>query len=55
MLAILLMGSGYGMEFQSAQILNEEVEGMVLAVAQGEMGFDEIAAWIKQRLIKLPR
>jgi len=54
MLAILLLNSGYTLQFSSNEILNDEVEAMVVAVADHQMDFDGIVAWVKQRLIKFP-
>ena len=54
MLATLLMGSGYSLWFPTTSVLDADVEDMVLAVAEHRKGFDEIADWIKARLMKLP-
>ena len=54
MLAILLRESGYTLEFENVDILNDEIVAMILAVAEHRMTFDEIAAWVKKRLVKLP-
>ena len=54
MLATLLTGSGYSLWFPTASLLNADVEEMVVAVAEHRMGLDEIATWIKTRLVKLP-
>ena len=54
MLGILLWGSGYTLEFPDAETLNDEVEEMILAVAEHRMSFDDIVTWIKERLVKLP-
>lgn len=52
MLAILLAQSGYSMEFEDRDILNDEIVAMVLAVAERRMTFDEIVRWIKGRLFR---
>jgi hypothetical protein len=52
MLAILLFGSGYSLRFRSNAILNDEVEAMILDVAEHRMTFDQIAIWVKARLLR---
>lgn len=53
MLAILLIQSGYSLEFDDNDILNDEVLAMVLEVAEHRMNFGQIVEWIKARLFKL--
>ncbi|HEX5281764.1 MAG TPA: type II toxin-antitoxin system death-on-curing family toxin [Micropepsaceae bacterium] len=53
MLGILLSRSGYALVFPTTASMNQQLEAMVLAVAEHEIDFDGIAAWIKARLIKL--
>jgi death-on-curing protein len=55
MLAILLFASGYSLRFNSAELLNVEVEAMILDVAEHRMTFDQIVSWIKIRLIRISR
>lgn len=54
MLGVLLFRSGYALVFPTTATMNQQLEAMVLAVAEHRMTFDQIAAWIKERLIKLP-
>jgi hypothetical protein len=53
MLGILLDRSGYELVFPTSLAMNQQLEAMVLAVAEHQMEFDDIAAWIKARLVKL--
>jgi len=53
-LFILLMNSGYTLDVGSPEILNDEVEDMVLAIAEHRLEFEEIVDWIRRRLVKLP-
>lgn len=53
MLGIFLFGSGYGLRFSSIEEANDAVEGLMLAIAEHRMSFDEIALWIRARLEKL--
>jgi death-on-curing protein len=55
MLGILLWSSGYSLAFKTKEVLNDEIVAMVLAVAEHHMNLDQIAAWIKERLVKLPK
>lgn len=55
MLGILLSRSGYALGFPTTAAMNRQLEAMVLAVAEHDMDFDDIAAWIKARLFKLHR
>lgn len=53
MLGILLDRSGYELVFPTSLAMNQQLEAMVLAVAEHQMEFADIAAWIKARLVKL--
>jgi hypothetical protein len=48
------MNSGYTLDVGSPEILNEDVEDMVLAVAEHRFEFEEIVDWIRHRIVKLP-
>ncbi len=50
MLGVLLYRSGYTLEFDDIDQANDEVEAMVLAVAQHELDLDGITAWITARI-----
>lgn len=52
-LGIFLFGSEYGLRFSSIEEANNSVEGLMLAVAEHKISFDEIALWIRARLEKL--
>ena len=53
MLGILLGNSGYALEFENTEAANQDIETMVLALVNHEFGFDDVAAWVKRRLIRL--
>jgi death on curing protein len=53
MLWLLLERSGYALVFPNSAAMNQQLEAMVLAVAEHQMAFNDIAAWIKARLIRL--
>jgi death on curing protein len=53
MLAELLLNSGYTLLFEDMDLLNDEVETMVLAVAEHRMSFDDIVRWVGRRLANL--
>ena len=53
MLGILLFRSGYGLVFPTGASMNHQLEAMILGVAEHKMEFDDIAAWISARLVKL--
>jgi death-on-curing protein len=54
-LGIFLLNSGYGLRFSSENEANEDIEELVLAVAEHRMSFDDIASWMKQRVTRADR
>lgn len=50
LLGLLLDRSGYRLERDGSAETNEAVEEMIVAVAEGEMNFEDIEAWMKLRI-----
>jgi death-on-curing protein len=51
MLNLLLTRSGYRLVADSERQLNIDVENMILALVEHHMTFDEVVAWLKQRIV----
>lgn len=50
---LLLNRSGYDLRpLASAQSINDEIEAMILAVAEGKMPLENIVGWFKERIGK---
>jgi death-on-curing protein len=50
MLNLLLTRSGYRLHAKSEEQLNADVENMILDLVEHRMTFDDVVAWLEQRL-----
>jgi death on curing protein len=50
MLALLPRRSGYYLRAESDEQLNSDVETMILDLVEHRMTFDDVVAWLKQRI-----
>jgi death-on-curing protein len=51
MMNLLLLRSGYVLRSGSEQQINSDVETMILALVQHHMSFDDVGAWLEQRIV----
>jgi death on curing protein len=51
MMNLLLLRSGYVLRGESERQINTDVETMILALVQHHMSFDEVVAWLEQRIV----
>ena len=54
LLGVMLDLSGYYLHPVHGEDLDDSIEGMVIAVANGEMTFDDIETWLDKRIRKKP-
>jgi death-on-curing protein len=50
MMNLLLRRSGYDLRAESDEQLNIDIEAMILALVEHRMSFDEVVAWLEQRV-----
>ena len=50
-LDLLLVRSGYRLRADDLEQLNEDAEKLVLDLVEHRIKFDEVVAWIKQRIV----
>lgn len=50
MMNLLLLRSGYFLRGESEQQINTDVEAMILALVEHHMSFDDVVAWLEQRI-----
>jgi death on curing protein len=50
MMSLLLRRSGYHLRAESEEQLNIDVEAMILALVEHHMSFDDVVAWLEQRV-----
>jgi death-on-curing protein len=53
MLGILLQNSGYGLRFANTDEANDQVERLMLEIAEHKISFEGIISWLKERLTKV--
>jgi death-on-curing protein len=53
MMNLLLRRSGYYLRAASAEQLNSDVEAMILALVEHRMNFNDVVAWLEQRITRI--